>query len=46
MSPQALFETAVAISKTISASCNDAQESEKLLKLIAKIIGIRWPIPL
>ena len=40
------FELATEISKSIAASCGIQQEAEKLLKLIARIVELRWANPL
>jgi len=40
------FELATEISKSIVASCKTAQEASKLIKLIARIIELRWASPL
>jgi len=46
MSEIEIFKLAVEISKTIGLSCKTQQETKKLLKLIARIVEIRWVNPL
>ena len=46
MSETEAFEVATEISKSIVASCKTAEEAQKLLKLIARIIELRWANPL
>ncbi len=46
MSEAGEFEFALEISKSIVASCKTVQEVQKLLKLIARIIELRWANPL
>ena len=46
MSEAEEFELATEISKSIVASCKTVQEAQELLKLIARIIELRWASPL
>ena len=46
MSETEIFELAVGISKTRGLCCKTQQETERLLKLIARIVELRWASPL